>query len=116
MTHLANLLQKNSHGCFSKDTARQLRALAQKSVSINDSSLSIQITQTIEQRRLLDSQLLYTEFVMTNTLSRLHFVIMTIPNIRSINGRMAIGKIDEIHLCSTPCKLLAFAVLNLSVS
>ena len=43
MTHLAHLLQLASHGHFGKDTARKLRVLAQKSVGINDSSLSIQI-------------------------------------------------------------------------
>lgn len=43
MTHLAHLLQLASHGHFGKDTARELRVLAQKSVGINDSSLSIQI-------------------------------------------------------------------------
>ena len=38
MTHLAHLLQLASHGHFGKDTARELRVLAQKSVGINDSS------------------------------------------------------------------------------
>lgn len=49
MTHLTHLLQTASHGHFGKDTARELRVLVQKSVGIHDSSLSIQITQTIEQ-------------------------------------------------------------------
>jgi len=66
MTHLAKLLEKASHGHFNKDTARELRVLAQKSVGINDSSLSIQITQTIEQIELLDRQLFHTELEMAN--------------------------------------------------
>ena len=49
MTHLTCLLQTASHGHFGKDTARDLRVLAQKSVGINDSALSIQITQTIDR-------------------------------------------------------------------
>lgn len=49
LTHLAHLLQEASHGHFGKDKARELRVLAQKSVGVSDSSLSIQITQTIEQ-------------------------------------------------------------------
>lgn len=63
---LAHLLQSASHGHFGKETARDLRVLAQKSVGINDSSLSIQITQTIEQIELLDSQLFHTELEMAN--------------------------------------------------
>ena len=49
MTHLAHLLKVNSHGRFDKEMAQQLRVLAQKSVGANDSSLSIQVTHTIQQ-------------------------------------------------------------------
>lgn len=55
MTHLANLLKVNSHGHFTKEHATELRRLAQKSVGVNDSAISIQITQTIQQIELLDS-------------------------------------------------------------
>ena len=54
MTHLANLLKVNSHGHFTKELAKELRVLAQKSVGANDSAISIQITQTIQQIELLD--------------------------------------------------------------
>ena len=47
MTHLAHLLTVTSHGHFDKMMAQQLRALAQKSVGVSDSAISIQITQTI---------------------------------------------------------------------
>jgi transposase len=115
MTHLAHLLETASHGHFNKDTARELRVLAQKSVGINDSSLSIQITQTIEQIELLDSQLLHTELEMANIVTCLHSVIMTIPGIGTTNGGMILGEIGDIHRFSTPGKLLAFAGLDPSV-
>ena len=38
MTHLANLLEVNSHGHFTKELAKELRVLAQKSVGANDSA------------------------------------------------------------------------------
>jgi transposase len=115
MTHLAHLLETASHGHFNKDTARELRVLAQKSVGINDSSLSIQITQTIEQIELLDSQLLHTELEMANIVTCLHSVLMTIPGIGTTNGGMILGEIGDIHRFSTPGKLLAFAGLDPSV-
>ena len=115
MTHLAHLLQSASHGHFGKETARDLRVLAQKSVGINDSSLSIQITQTIEQIELLDSQLFHTELEMANIVTYLHSVIMTIPGIGFINGGMILGEIGDIHRFSSPGKLLAFAGLDPSV-
>lgn len=115
MTHLAHLLEVASHGHFGKDRARELRVLAQKSVGVNDSSLSIQITHTIKQIELLDSQLFHTELEMANLVTCLHSVIMTIPGISFINGGMILGEIGDIHRFSEQKKLLAFAGLDPSV-
>lgn len=115
MTHLAHLLEVASHSHFGKEKARELRVLAQKSVGVNDSSLSIQITHTIEQIELLDSQLFHTKLEMANLVTCLHSVIMTIPGIGFINGGMILGEIGDIHRFSEPKKLLAFAGLNTSV-
>ena len=115
MTHLANLLKVNSHGHFTKEQAKELRVLAQKSVGVNDSSLSIQITHTIEQIELLDSQLFSTELEMANLVTCLHSVIMTIPGIGVVNGGMILGEIGDIHRFSNPKKLLAFAGLDPTV-
>lgn len=112
MTHLAHLLEVASHGRFGKEKARKLRVLAQKSVGVNDSSLSIQITHTIERIELLDSQLFHTELEMANLVTCLHSVIMTIPGIGFINARMILGEIGDIHRFSEPKKLLAFARLD----
>ena len=54
--HMTHLLKVNSHGRFDKKMAQQLRVLAQKSIGASDSSLSIQVTHTIQQIELLDSQ------------------------------------------------------------
>ena len=115
MTHLAHLLEVASHSHFGKEKARELRVLAQKSVGVNDSSLSIQITHTIEQIELLDSQLFHTELEMANLVTCLHSVIMTIPGIGFINGGMILGEIGDIHRFSEPKKLLALAGLDPSV-
>ena len=115
MTHLAHLLEVASHGHFGKEKARELRILAQKSVGVNDSSLSIQITHTIEQIELLDSQLFHTELEMANLVTCLHSVIMTIPGIGFINGGMILGEIGDIHRFSKPKKLLTFPELDPSI-
>ena len=54
LTHLSHLLEATSHGRFKKDTARELRVLAQKSVGSPDKAISIQITQTIERIEIGD--------------------------------------------------------------
>ena len=102
MTHLANLLKVNSHGHFTKEQAKELRVLAQKSVGANDSAISIQITQTIQQIELLDSQLEKIEVEMTDIMKFNDSVIMTIPGIGYINGGMILGEIGDIHRFSNP--------------
>ena len=115
MTHLASLLMKNSHGHFTREQAKELRVLARKSVDTSDSALSIQITHTIAQIELLDSQLNKIEEEMTDIMKFNDSVIMTIPGIGYINGGMILGEIGNIHRFSSPCKLLAFVGLDPSV-
>ena len=94
MTHLANLLKVKSHGHFTKEQAKELRVLAQKSVGANDSAISIQITQTIQQIELLDSQLNKIEAEMTDMIlsilvdtfiSKISFPMQPGPEIGSIS-------------------------------
>ena len=115
LTHLSHLLVTASHGHFKKEQAKELRVLAQKSVGANDSALSIQITHTIAQIELLDSQLNSVEAEMTEIMKFNDSVIMTIPGIGYINGGMILGEIGDIHRFSSPSKLLAFAGLDPSV-
>jgi transposase len=115
MTHLANLLHKASHGHFKKDTAKELRVLAQKSVGHHDSSLAVRITHSVDQIELLDSQLAKIEAEMTEIMKFHDPVILTIPGMGFINGGMILGEIGDIHRFSSPSKLLAFAGLDPSV-
>ena len=79
------------------------------------SALSIQVTQTIAQIELLDSQIEKVEAEMTQIMQFHDPVIMTIPGIGYINGGMILGEIGDIHRFSHPSKLLAFAGLDPSV-
>jgi len=115
LTHLKNLLVSNSQGHFKKETALELRVLAQKSVGTVDRSLSIQITQSIAQIELLDSQINTVDNEIKDIVESLDSVIMTIPGIGPINGGMILGEIGDINRFSKPRKLLAFAGLDPSV-
>ncbi len=112
MTHLTHLLKVNPHGRFDKKIAQRLRVLAQKSVGASDSSLSIQVTHTIQQIELLNSQLKRVEAEMTEIIKFNDCVIMTIPGIGYINRGMILGEIGDIHRFSSPNKLLAYASLS----
>ena len=115
MTHLAHLLKVSSHGHFDKNDAQQLRVLAQKSVGVSDSALSIQVTHSIAQIELLDSQLDRVEAKMADIMKFNDSVIMSIPGIGFVNGGMILGEIGDIHRFSNPSKLLAYAGLDPSV-
>ena len=115
ITHLANLLRVASHGHFKKEKAQELRVLAQRSVGSNDSSISIQITQTIEQIELLDRQIDDDEAKIEEIVKAMGSVIMTIPGIRYVEAGMILGEIDDIHRFPSYSKLLAFAGLDPTV-
>jgi transposase len=115
LTHLACLLEVASHGHFTKEQAKELRVLAQKSVGSSDRALSIQVTQSVAQIELLDSQVKQVESEMTNIMLGIDSMIMTIPGIGYINGGMIIGEIGDIHRFPKPKQLLAFAGLDPTV-
>ncbi len=115
LTHLATLPKVSSHGHFTKKQAKELRVLAQKSVGANDSTLSIQITHSIAQIELLDSQLERVEAEMTDIMKFHDSGITTISGIGYINRGMILGEIGDIHRFSNPGKLLAFVGLAPSV-
>ena len=115
LTHLTHLLRKASNGQFKRDTAVNLRALAQKSVGISDSTISIQITQSLAQIELLDSQVSTVESKMKDAVIEADSVIMSIPGIGYINGGMIIGEIGDITRFNHSSKLLAFAGLDPAV-
>lgn len=112
LTHLSHLLVSASRGHFKKEQAKELRVLARKSVGTSDSSLAIQISNTIEQIELLDQQLQNIESQMTELMKFNDSVIMTIPGIGPINGGMILGEIGDIHRFSNPKQLLAYAGLD----
>lgn len=112
LTKLSNLLSKASHGRFGKQDAESLKSLAASSVGVKNTYISIQITQTIAQIELIESQISELEQIICNAMDELNSVIMTVPGIGKINGAMILGEIGDIHRFSHPSKLLAYAGLD----
>lgn len=116
LTSLSNLLYKASKGRFSKDVALALKSLASSSVGIKDATLSIQITQTIAQIELLEQQISQLDASITDIMKKIDSVIMSVPGIGVSVGAMILGEIGDITRFNKPCKLLAFAGLDPTVS
>lgn len=115
MTHLTHLLNSASHGHFKEEKAQELRVLAQRSVGSNDSSISIQITQTIEQIELLDRQIVDDEARIEEIVKAMDSIIMSIPDIRNVKAGMVLGEIGGIYCFPDYSKLLAFTDLDPTV-
>jgi len=112
LTKLSNLLSKASRGRFGKEDARSLKSLAASSVGVKNTYISIQITQTIAQIELIESQLAELEQIIGQAMDELDSVIMTVPGIGKLNGAMILGEIGDIHRFSHHSKLLAYAGLD----
>ncbi len=111
-TKLSNHLSKASHGRFGKQDAKSLKSLAASSVGVKNTYISIQITQTITQIELIESQISELGQIICKAMDELDSVIMTVPGIGKLNGAMILGKIGDIHRFSQLSKLLAYAGID----
>jgi len=116
LTSLTTLLKNASRGRFTKPEAIALKSLAKSSVGVKNPSMSIQITQTIEQIELLEEQLDTLKSEISSIMNRLDSVILTVPGIGHLIGGAILGEIGDIHRFSSPSKLLAYAGLDPTVS
>ena len=112
LTKLSNILSKASRGRFGKQDAQFLKSLAMSSVGVKNTYISIQITQTIAQIELIESQLAELETVIEAAVDELDSVIMTVPGIGKLNGATILGEIGDIKRFSDSSKLLAYAGLD----
>ena len=115
LTRLTNLLSKSSHGHFNQSNAVRLKELASQSVGIKNSTLSLQIFQSIQQIEMYTKQLVEVEASISEIMDKMNSVIKTIPGIGSLNGAMIIGEIGDISRFEKPCQLLAYAGLDPSI-
>lgn len=116
LNSLSTLLSKASRGRFGSDTAEALKSLAKSSVGVKNAFISIQITQTIAQIELLEQQIDELDNTIKETMQQLDSVILSVPGIGAIDGAIILGEIGNIKRFSSPCKLLAYAGLDPTVS
>jgi transposase len=112
LSKLSNFLSKASRGRFGKQDAGSLKSLAKSSVGVKNTYISIQITQTIAQIELIESQIGELEHIIENAMDELDSVIMSVPGIGKINGAMILGEVGDIKRFSHPSNLLAYAGLD----
>ena len=111
---LTNLLEKASHGRFSREKAEQMKVAAANSfgVSFARNAFSFQIRQLIEQLEFLEGQIAELEEQLASLLKQTGSYITTIPGIGDTLGAIILGEIGDIHRFDAPNKLVAFAGLD----
>ena len=112
LTYLANLLKKASRGKFSRSHAIELKSLASKSVGINNPMLCVRISNSIEQIRLFNKQIIHIEALITSLMEKIDSPILSIPGIGVISAANILAIIGDISRFSSPNQLVAFAGLD----
>ena len=109
---LTNLLYNNSKGRYHQDKAIQLKALAKKSIGLNNPAIELQIQCLIKQLRLYHKQIKEIDLAIMTLMELLNSPILTVPGVGYTLGAMIISEIGDIKRFSNPSKLLAFAGLD----
>lgn len=111
---LATLLRKASRGRHSTEKAREIKALAARSVGITlcSDAFAFQIKILIEEIEFTEKQIKEIEKKIEKQLKKLNSVIQTIPGVGPATGAIILGEIGDINRFSNPKKLVAFAGID----
>ena len=107
LSKLSNFLSKASRGRFGKQDAKSLKSLAKSSVGVKNTYISIQITQTIAQIELIESQIGELEHIIENAMDELDSVIMSDVTVSK-------GAVVQYSIIDSDCKIGAGAIVGRS--
>lgn len=115
---LSNLLNKASKGHFGLEKAREVKAIASKSLGIKiaTDAFSFQLTQLINQLEFVELQVKMLDEQITIYMERTNSFITTIPGIGAVLGAVITSELGDISRFSEAKKVVAYAGLDASVS
>ena len=109
LTHLTNLLQKNSNGHYGKDTAERIRKAARCSIGSVMPAKSLELKHTISMIRMMDDEIAEIEAEIKKIMDKLNPPLLTIPGIGLKMGAMILAEIGDFSAFSSADKVLAYA-------
>lgn len=115
LTHLTNLLKKNSKGHYSREKAVEIREAAKLSIGTCDGIQALELQQTIARIRLLQEQIAVIEKRIKNIVFEIDSPFITIPGISYITAAMIHAEVGDFSNFSSPEKILAFAGMEPSI-
>jgi transposase len=115
LTKLANLLSAASKGRYGKEKAIEIRNAARNSIGSHSEIKSLELQQTIQMIRMIESQIQQVEAKINPIVDELHSPIMTIPGISYRMAAIIIAETENLSNFNSAEKVLAFAGLEPSV-
>ena len=115
LTRLANLLAAASKGHYGKDKATEIREAARTSIGAYSDVKSLELQQTIQLIRMMDTQIEQIEAKINPIVDALESPIMTIPGISYRMAAIIIAETENLVNFNSAEKVLAFAGLEPSV-
>lgn len=113
LTHLTNLLLKNSKGHYGHEKALEIRKAAKTSIGTCDGTIELQ--QTIARIRLLQEQINVIEKRIKTIINEVDSPFITIPVISYMTAAMLHAEVGDFSNFSSPEKILAFAGMEPSI-
>ena len=115
LTHLTNLLLKNSKGHYGREKALEIRDAAKQSIGTCDGIQALELQQTIARIRLLQEHINVIEKRIKTIVNDIDSPFITIPGISYITAGMIHAEVGDFSNFSSPEKILAFAGMEPSI-
>ncbi|NIV37490.1 MAG: IS110 family transposase [Anaerolineae bacterium] len=117
LSELSQKLQESSRGRHGQAKAREIQALAARSVGVGflGNVLRVQMTCLLEQLALLEQQLDELDAEIEAVMARLPQYLTSIPGIGPVTGATILAEIGDVHRFTTPEKLVAYAGIDPTV-
>ena len=112
LAHLTNLVEKFSHGRYSKDWAIELKALAKNSIGSASQAKALELRQTIRQIMSLSEEIDIIDGEIKTLVNASGTSLMSIPGIGYTLAAVIMAEVGDISRFASPDKLQAFAGLE----
>ena len=109
LTHLTNLLQKNSKGKYNREMAETVRNAARRSIGSVMPAKSLELKHTISMIRMMDDEIAEIEAEIKKIMDKLNPPLLTIPGIGLKMGAIILAEVGDFSAFSNADKLLAYA-------
>lgn len=117
LAELEAIVVRSSRGRFGREKARQIQAVARKSVGVSflTDAIGVEVRCLLAQIDLLQSQRAEVDEAIQGLMDQIPQHITTIPGIGPVTGAALLAEIGDVERFPGPEKLVAYAGIDASV-